>query len=219
MLFRSRAADVVSHACNTLGLARARSGDLERGIEWVERSLSVALGEDLGGAACRAYVNLTMLTLSLDPARSTAHCRAGLALAERIGDQLQQAWLSCALASGHCNVGGDYDEGIRAAEAAIELDERLGQRSHLPIPLILLAQIHQCRGDSAASRGYYERACAVAEAIGDPQLLLPCYEGLATLAIEEDDEDAAERWLERSRAVQSATGWSAETSLLVPFVT
>jgi adenylate cyclase len=216
---RLGAPDVVSHAFNTLGVAVARDGDVERGASFVEQGLATALGAGLGTVACRAYTNLGVMHATLDPERSERYCREGLALAEKIGDRLQQAWLYCVLAGGHCTITGDYDEGLRAAEAAVELDEHLGQQGHLPIPLIILAQIHQCRGDHQRSERFYRRALGVAESVGEPQVLVPCYEGLATLAIERDDEAEAEAWLTKSRDVQTATGWNSDTFLVLPFLT
>jgi class 3 adenylate cyclase/tetratricopeptide (TPR) repeat protein len=215
---RLGACDVVAEASNTLGVARARAGQVDLGIAAIERSLATALAAGLGSVACRAYTNLAVMLAPVDHRRSAEYCRAGLALAEKIGDQLQQSWLYCALAGGHCTVAGEYDEGVRAAEAAAELDERLGQRSHLPIPLILVAQIYQCRGETRESGERYRRALAVAEPIGDPQLLVPCYEGLAVVAIEDGDEAAAEEWLGRSRAMQEKTGWGEDSFLVLPFL-
>jgi adenylate cyclase len=212
------AADVISHAYNTLGVALARAGDLDGAAEHVRHSLDTALAHDLGSLACRAYSNLAVMYAALDHERSAEYCRQGLALAQRIGDQLQQAWLFCTLAGGHCTVAGDYDEGLKAAEAAVEVDRRLGQRSHLPVPLIILAQIHQCRGDLERSARYYREALEVASAVGEPQLLFPCYEGLATLAVDAGDEAEAERWLARSREVQEATGWTSDTFVVLPFL-
>ncbi|HXG03985.1 MAG TPA: adenylate/guanylate cyclase domain-containing protein [Candidatus Binatia bacterium] len=215
---RLGAPDVVAEASNVLGVALARAGDLEGAAGVVGRSLETALAHELGSVACRAYANLAVMYATLDPEESGRLCRQGLALAEKIGDRLQQAWLFCVLAGGYCTVAADYDEGLRAAEAAVELDERLGQHGHLPIPLIILAQIHQCRGEGERSERLYRRALEVAEALGEPQLLVPCYEGLATLAIERDDPEEAERWLERSRRVQDTTGWTSETFLVLPFL-
>ncbi len=212
------AADVVAHAYNTLGVATARAGDIEAGAEHVQRSLETALAHQFGAIACRAYSNLAVMYAALDHERSREYCREGLALAQRIGDQLQQAWLYCTLAGGHCTIAGDYDEGIKAAEAAAEVDRRLGQLSHLPIPLIILAQIYQCRGDYERSAQQYREALDVAMTVGEPQLLLPCYDGLATLAIEAGDEEAATQWLGMSREVQQTTGWTNETFLVLPFL-
>jgi adenylate cyclase len=212
------APDVVSHAYNTLGVAVARAGDIEQAAEYIRQSLETALAHQLGAVACRAYSNLAVMYAALDHVRSSEYCREGLALAQKIGDQLQQAWLFCTLAGGHCTLAGDYDEGIKAAEAAVEVDRRLGQLSHLPVPLIILAQIHQCRGDHEQSERYYREALDVASAVGEPQLLFPCYDGLATLAIEAGDEADAEQWLTKSREVQQATGWTSDTFLVLPFL-
>ena len=212
------APDVVSHAYNTLGVALARAGQIEQAAEYVRRSLETALAHQLGAVACRAYSNLAVMYAALDHVRSSEYCREGLALAQRIGDQLQQAWLFCTLAGGHCTLAGDYDEGIKAAAAAVEVDRRLGQRSHLPVPLIILAQIHQCRGEHEQSGRYYREALAVASEVGEPQLLFPCYDGLATLAIEAGNESEAEQWLTKSRDVQRATGWTSDTFLVLPFL-
>jgi predicted ATPase len=215
---RLGAPDVISHAYNTLGVAMARAGDLEEAAAYVRRSLDTALEHQLGALACRSYSNLAVMYAALDHVRSAEYCREGLALAQKIGDQLQQAWLFCTLAGGHCTVAGDYDEGIKAAEAAVEVDRRLGQRSHLPVPLIILAQIHQCRGEGEQSARYYREALDVASTVGEPQLLFPCYDGLATLAIDAGDEAEAERWLAKSREVQETTGWTSDTFLVLPFL-
>jgi len=212
------APDVEANAYNTWGVALARAGDIEEGARFVARGLETALAHQLGAVACRAYTNLAVMYATIDHTRSLGYCRDGLALAQKIGDQLQQSWLYCTLAGGHCTLAGDYDEGVRAAELAIELDEKLGQKNHLPIPLIILAQVYQCRGEHGPSTRYYRRALDVAESVGEPQLLFPCYEGLATLAIERGDDAEAEAWLARSRAVQETTGWSSDTFLVLPFL-
>jgi adenylate cyclase len=212
---RLGAPDVVSHACNTLGIVLARAGAIERGAQFVAQSLETALEHGLAAAACRAYTNLAVMYATLDPRRSEQYCRQGLELARKIGDQLQESWLCCAMAGGHCTIEGDFDEGVKAAEQAAEIDRRLGQRSHLPIPLIILAQIHQCRGAFARSAEYYRQALEIAETMGEPQLLVPCYEGLATMAIEEGKEEDAEQWIARSRDVGDSGG---ETFLLLPFL-
>jgi adenylate cyclase len=215
---RLDASDVVAQAYNTVGVALARADRIEEGAEYVRRGLDAALAAGLGSIACRAYTNLAVMYATLDPALAAEYCRDGLALARRIGDQLQQSWLYCALAGSACTLDGDYDEGVKAAEAAVELDARLGQRSHLPIPLIIRAQIHQCRGEYERSAEYYRQALQVAEEVGEPQLLFPCYDGLATLAVERGDEEEAEAWLAKSRHAQEVTGWSSDTFLVLPFL-
>jgi tetratricopeptide (TPR) repeat protein len=215
---RLMAPDVISHASNTIGLALARVGEIERGAEAVKVSLETALAHDLSAAACRAYANLAVLYTTIDQDRSAAYCAEGLALAMRIGDLIHQSWLQCILAGRSCSLAGDYEEGVKAARASIELDRRLGQKSHLPIPLIILAQIHQCHGEFDESERYYQEALMLAQDLGEPQLLIPCYDGLATLAIERGDEAQAEQYLERSQRLMEETGWASDNLLVLPFL-
>ena len=49
-------------------------------------------------------------------------------------------------------------------------------------------QIHQCHGDHALAFASYEEALGLAEQVGEPQLLFPCYDGLATLHLDAGDQ-------------------------------
>ena len=98
-------------------------------------------------AACRGYTNLGVLYTTIDPARAIEVCRRGLEVARRIGDLGFQARLLANLAVACCTFTDRCpDEGVPAAEKAIEIDRALDQREHLSVPLIVLGQIHQCNG-------------------------------------------------------------------------
>ena len=146
---------------------------MEEGIAKVEQSLQVALQHDYLAAACRAYTNLGMLLAAIDREQALSYCHEGLALAKKIGDLSQQSWLHASVASSFCSLVGDCSQGIEAAEASIALDQQLGQRNHLPIPLILLAQIYQCQDRLDESERYYLEACAIAEEVGEPHNCFP----------------------------------------------
>jgi predicted ATPase/class 3 adenylate cyclase len=210
--------EVVSQAYNTLGTSMARRGELEEGIAKVEQSLQTARQHDLLAAACRAYTNLGMLLAIVDRERALAYCHEGLALAKKIGDLSQQSWLYASTASSYCSLVGDCTQGIEAAEASIALDQQLGQRSHLPIPLILLAQIYQCQDQLEESERYYLEACAIAEEIGEPQLLFPCYDGLATLYLAMGDSAKAEEYLAKGQEVCQKAGYTADSLIMLPFL-
>ncbi len=215
---RLDAPEVVSHAFNTLGVSLARRGDLEDGIAHVKQSLHIALQHHQPTAACRAYANLGMLLSAVDREQALAYCHEGLALAKKIGDLSQQSWLHASVASSFCALVGDCSQGLAAAEASIALDQQLGQRTHLPIPLILLAQIHQCQEQLEESERYYLEACAIAEETGEPQHLFPCYDGLATLHLERGDTVKAEEYLAKSLAICEKTGYSPDLLIMLPFL-
>lgn len=215
---RLDAPEVVSQACNTLGVSLARRGDLEDGIAQVKQSLQIALQHDQPAAACRAYTNLGMLLSAVDREQALSYCHEGLALAKKIGDLSQQSWLYASVASSFCSLVGDCSQGLEAAEASIALDQQLGQRNHLPIPLILLAQIHQCQEQLDESEQYYLEASAIAEETGEPQHLFPCYDGLATLYLTRGDMVKAEEYLAKSLEICQKTGYSPDTLIMLPFL-
>ena len=62
--------------------------------------------------------------------------------------------------------------GLGAAQAAIDLDRRLGQLDHLAVPLIVLAQIYQCHGDPRRALSHYHEAMTIAEEV-DKRVDLP----------------------------------------------
>ena len=113
---------------------------------------------------------------------------------------------------------GDCSQGIEAAEASVALDQQLGQRNHLSIPLILLAQIYQCQDQLEESERYYLEACAIAEEIGEPQQLFPCYDGLATLYLARGDTVKAEAYLAKGLEICRKTGYSPDTLIMLPFL-
>ena len=212
------APEVLSHAFNTLGVSLARRGELEEGVDKVERSLQLALQHGHLAAACRAYTNLGMLLAAVDRERALSYCHEGLTLAKKIGDLSQQSWLYASVASSFCSLVGDCSQGIEAAETSVALDQQLGQRNHLPIPLILLAQIHQCQDQLEESERYYLEACSIAEEIGEPQQLFPCYDGLATLYLARGDTGKAEAYLAKGLEICQKTGYSPDTLIMLPFL-
>lgn len=206
-------------AYNTLGVALARTGRPEAAVDRIEQSISLALVHDLLQAACRGYANLGVLYSSLDPRRSIETCMKGLELAKKVGDLGFQSRLYANLAVAYCALTDRCEaEGVEAAQAAVDLDRRLGLIDHLAVPLIVLGQIHQCHGDHALAFTAYQEALALAERVGEPQLLFPCYDGLATLNLDAGDVTKAEEYLAKSQEVCERSGLEPDALLMLPFL-
>ena len=216
---RREAAAVVSHACNTVGVALARTDRAREAVAHIERSIEVALGQGLLQAACRGYTNLGILYSTLDPSRGISTCLEGLETAKRIGDLGVQSRLYANLAVAYCALTDRCEaEGIQAATAAIELDRQLGQLDHLAVPLIVLGQIYQCHGDSRRALDCYREALGLVEGTGEPQLLFPCYDGLATLHLDLGDQAEAERYLSLAQEVCERASLDPDSLVLLPFL-
>jgi tetratricopeptide (TPR) repeat protein len=213
------AAAVRAQAYNTLGVALARSGRLPEAVEQIERSVELAEARDLLQAACRGYTNLGVLYSSLDPRRSIETCLRGLETAKKVGDLGFQSRLYANLAVAYCSLTDRCDaDGVEAAQAAIDLDRRLGLIDHLAVPLIVLGQIHQCHGEHRKAFAMYEEALGLAEQVGDPQLLFPCYDGLATLYLDAGDKTMAGTYLARAQEACERAGVEPEALMVLPFL-
>jgi tetratricopeptide (TPR) repeat protein len=185
----------------------------------VERSVAGAEAAGLLGAACRGYANLGVLYTVIDPARAIEVCRRGLETARRIGDLGFEARLLANLAVACCTFTDRCgDEGVPAAEKAIELDRALDQREHLPVPLIALGHIHQCHSQPEAAERCYCEALEVARETDDPQHLFPCYEGLATLRLDRGDLAEAELYFAQAQGVCARHGLNPDSLIVLPFL-
>ena len=212
-------ASVRAQAYNTLGVALARLDRTAEAVEQIERSVQQAEENELLQAACRGYTNLGVLYASLDPQRSIETCLRGLETARKVGDLGFQSRLYANLAVAYCALTNRCEaEGIAAANAAASLDRRLGLLDHLAVPLIVLGQIHQCHGDHERAFASYQEALELAEQADEPQLLFPCYDGLATLYLDAGDAVNAEAYLDKARAVCERAGLEPDALMVLPFL-
>lgn len=216
---RRAAVAAIAHATNTIGVALARSGQVDAARERIERSLATAQEVGLLDVACRAYANLGVLYSSLEPKRAIEVSLTGLQIASRIGAASLQSYIYANLAAAYCALtDGCETDGLQAAEASASLDRQLGQLDHLAVPLIVTAQIHQCRGELQSALAVYQEALVLAEKIGEPQLILPCYDGLATIHLDRGDRAQAQTYMEKGRELCERTGLDPDALLLLPFL-
>ena len=154
------ATTAIAQATNTIGVALARSGQLDAARERIERSLEAAQDLGLLDVACRAYANLGVLYSSVEPKRAIDVSLTGLEIASKIGAASlsrisTRTSLPRAALTERCDT-----EGLEAANAAAALDRELGQLDHLAVPLVVIAQIHQCRGELMQAESAYREALA-----------------------------------------------------------
>lgn len=213
------AAAVIAEAYNTLGVAEARLERPEDAIAHVEKGLDVAQAHGLFQTACRGYTNLSVLYSNLDPGRAIETCRRGLAVAQKIGDLGFQSRLYANLGVSYCTFTGRCEgEGVDAVRTAIDLDRELGLVDHLPVSLVVLGQIYQCHGQPQIAIDLYNEALELAEELDEPQVLFPCYDGLATVHLDIDDMAEAERYMEKAQAVCERAGLDPDALVVLPFL-
>ena len=216
---RREATTAIAHATNTIGVALARCGQLAAAREHIERSLNAARECGLLDVACRAYANLGVLYSTVEPKRAIDVSVAGLELAAKMAAARLQSYLYANLAAAYCALTDRCEtEGLQAARAAVKLDRELGQLDHLAVPLIVMAQIHQCRGELGEARQAYDEALALAEKVGEPQLILPCYDGLATICLDRGEMKLAEQYMVKAHELCQRSNLDPDMALLLPFL-
>jgi adenylate cyclase len=209
----------IAHANNTIGVALARSGNLDAARQQIEACVTAAQELGLLDVACRGYANLGVLYSIVEPRRAIEVSLIGLDIASRIGAASLQSYIYANLAAAYCSLTERCEtEGLEAAQASAELDRRIGQLDHLAVPLIVMAQIHQCRGELAHAQQNYEEALALAERAEEPQLILPCYDGLATICLDRGDRARAAHYMEKAKQLSERTGLDPDSLLLLPFL-
>ena len=209
----------VALSLNIQGVALARLDRLDEAVARLERSVAVARAVDLPQAECRALSNLGVLYSASHPQRAIEACEQGLQTARRIGDLGLQSRLSANLAVAYCTLTNRCDErGVDAAHTAIHIDRSTGQLDHLAVSLVVLAQIYQCHGESARALRHYQEALTLAETSAEPQLLFPCYEGLATLYLDVDDGVQAERYMALAQDTCQRAGLDPDALVVLPFL-
>jgi len=216
---RRALSSAIAHALNTQGVALARLDRVDEAVRRLERSVAVAREADLLQPECRGLANLGVLYSSANPQRAIEVCEQGLATAKRIGDLGLQSRLYTNLAVAYCTLTNRCEErGVGAARAAIEIDRSMGQIDHLTVSLVVLGQIYQCHGEPADALGYYAEAMALAEQSGEPQLLFPCYDGLATLYLDMDDPTRAEHYMGKAKEICERAGLDPDALTVLPFL-
>ena len=142
-----------------------------------------------------------------------------MAIAKKIGDLGFQSRLYANLGVSYCTFTGRCDgEGVDAVNAAIDLDRELGLVDHLPVSLVVLGQICQCHGQPQMAITLYTEALELAVDLDEPQILFPCYDGLATVHLDIDDIDTAERYMDLAQNVCERAGLDPESLVMLPFL-
>jgi GNAT superfamily N-acetyltransferase len=72
--------------------------------------------------------------------------------------------------------------------------------------------------ESVRGRGFGREALRLAEEIQEPQLLFPCYDGLASLHLDLGDEAQAEQYLLRGQQICQQAGLDPDSLVVLPFL-
>jgi DNA-binding CsgD family transcriptional regulator len=184
--------DLRIRALGLEGLARAKHGDYERGLETVRGGLAQALEHDLTGVAAELYQRLSVtLYESADYRRAEQALDTALELCRASPDAgTEVACVTCM-----AYVLRERGEWARAAEMCREL---IAARSALFVAEGLLGAIHAFEGKLSSARRMLSSSLATAARVSHYNMTVDTTAALARVAAAEGADDEAR---ERCRAV------------------
>ncbi|WP_214327719.1 ATP-binding protein [Nonomuraea sediminis] len=199
---------ILSHALNNLAMARDRLGD-PRTLPTFEECLRVALDADEPEHACRAYVNLILVSLAnlrLDLARG--RLAEGIEFAERSEFLMYFQYLQVAAATLHF-MTGDWDEVLPAAAYALDAASPPVRCAALTV----IGRTQLRRGEPSAVRTLRE-AWQLAVRQGESQWIAPAAAALAEASMLDPDAGSAIAELTEAYELAGRFGTVAERAEL-----
>lgn len=185
---RAERVDLRGRALALEGDARARRGEIDRGIEAVRAGLSLALEHDLTLVAAEAYQRLgTALQVAADYGGAQEALTTALGLCEGGGDErLEHSCVSCVV-----YVLRELGEWKRADELADELRPAGSPAHETFVADGVRGSIHAFRGEARRARPLLLRCFRAATRIGQISMQLDSAAALALLEEQEGAVDAA----------------------------
>jgi DNA-binding CsgD family transcriptional regulator/tetratricopeptide (TPR) repeat protein len=200
--------ETLSHALNNVGSAEQRDG-IPGGREKIQRSLEIALADELEEHAARAYCNLAAMAVQRrEHEQAAAVFHDGLTYCERLDLDSWRLYMVAWRAIAEVQ-RGDYDAAVRSAEEVLR-HPRVTLITRVPA-LVALGLVRARRGDPEAIEPL-DQALEIAGRTGELQRLAPVAAARAELAwLAYDAERAVEAtelaWdLARSRRESWMTG-------------
>jgi tetratricopeptide (TPR) repeat protein len=201
-----------AEALSSLSVALTGADDLVRGAETARHALELALLCGSGDAG-RCYANAATFDLELGNVERAAELhREGLALMQRLGNQVYGEWLAAEVALDNYDLGA-WDEAVRDARAQLSAREKLGTPHYMDgmLRLVEVAMTYAREGHLSTER--VAVSLDAYRAIGDPQALGPTLAESAELLAFAGHAGAASELLDeylemRSRGRQSPGPWT-----------
>jgi len=181
--------ELCANALDTIGVARAETGDLG-GVHDLERSLALAR-TGIFPESVRSFLNLGSILARLgDLPRAFELHAEGRRAAERFGDLGGIRWLAAErLYEDYWS--GRYEDALRHAEEILaEVETGTAHRMELAARLIR-GWLRLARGDVAGAADDARRGLEFARSAGDPQALFPALAFAARAALADGRRDEA----------------------------
>jgi tetratricopeptide (TPR) repeat protein len=154
---KSNALEAVADSCNELAVEYGSIGDRKKSLEYANRALKIALDNNYLETAVWAYGKVGDWLPPEEYEKRLDAYEKGFALAKKIGDISQYAYLLCSLASEYM-FRGELDKAITLMEEALAVAKKSGDKTYIPWYLLDLEEAYRRLGEWDKSEQYYKEA-------------------------------------------------------------
>jgi class 3 adenylate cyclase/tetratricopeptide (TPR) repeat protein len=202
-------------AAGILGVALAAIGEFDQALKFSDQGVALAReSQNLPAEAANAYYRAWVYEQKGDWPRLVDDCRAGLAIARRLGDSFRIYVVNAILGYGMVRLG-EGRAGIDTIEAGIRLAEQLGTTYLLSWAVCWLSDSYLAVGDADGALEAATRALALVsrgtDAYGESRASR-CY-GEALYRKDPSRLEEAERSIEAAIRLQQAKGMRPQTAI------
>jgi predicted ATPase len=202
-------ASSASSACNELGLALYRSGDIKRAQFYFERARATAANEDTLSRALAENGLGLIAEKTGKPSDARAHFESSMAMIELLGDDRLRAHALMNLAN-VSHDAGDTPTAIALCREASSLSEQLGDGPYLAIMWNNLGFFHSLLGEYEEALSYYVRLQALSTKTGNLRLHALALAGQSDARLARGDREGALAAALASNAIAQRAGEGME---------
>jgi len=197
--------EVLSNCHNNLAIISRMSGELRKGLRYLEQGLKIALDNNCI-TAIRLYQNLYVAysdTGEFQKAFETA--QQGSDLAKRVGALYNLAWVNTHVAASYAYMG-EIQKAISMFKEISALDNRINYLSHAPGPMRGLGACYMVLGEWEKSLEHLTQAHEMAISVKEFQASGYAMLSLGELSMEKEDYVEAEKYLKESKSIFESAG-------------
>ena len=203
---RNTFTSILAKSYNTLGIVLLQTGQIDAGLEYLDKGLRLALSEELNDTAIDIYNNLGVtFETQGEFLKASMYFERGLQLAKKAGHLSDLPWLHDGLATTYLH-SGNIQRALEAAESAVSLDRSQGQFRHLALALCSTGKIGFRLGKTNQAKEAFEEALKLGEQADDHQALVESCVGLGEVALRLEDFGRAKVLLLRASELIERTG-------------
>jgi predicted ATPase len=200
-----KALDAVAYSYDVMSQCLGFLGDVKKGREYANRALNIALENDYLEIAVLSYARVAGYLHFEEYQERLEYVEKGLALAKKLGNMSRQM-LFLVFLSIEYRDRGELVKAVTFGEEALELGNRINDRTYLPSCFTVLGEAFQKKGEWDKSEQYYTKALEQTRELKEFQPIAESHWAFGRLHFDRGEYAKAKESLEEAKRVYKEAG-------------